>query len=106
MGMRGRDEHKKYCFGDFTIQSTSDGRKYVEYTSERDTKTRSGEHEYDHRTFKPKMWATPECPERCPVIIFERFIQERPESMCKPVSPFYLAINGLLLVPNGISANL
>ena len=89
MGMRERDEHKKYCFGDFTIQSTSDGRKYVE----RDTKTRSGEHECDHRTFKPKMWATPECPERCPVIIFERFIQERPESMCKPVSPFYLAIN-------------
>ena len=93
MGMRGRDEHKKYCFGDFTIQSTSDGRKYIEYTSERDTKTRSGEHEYDHRTFKPKMWATPECPERCPVIIFEHFIKERPESMCKPGSPFYLAIN-------------
>ena len=94
--MWGRDEHKKYCFGDFTIQSTSDGRKYVEYTSERDTKARSGEHEYDDRTFKPKMWATPECPKRCPVIIFERFIQERPESMCKPlkpVSPFYLAIN-------------
>ena len=39
------------------------------------------------------MWATPECPKRCPVIIFEHFIQERSESMCKPMSLFYLAMN-------------
>ena len=58
----------KILFGDFTIQSTSDGRKYVEYTGERDTQKQDLEHEYDHCTFKPKMWATLECLERYPIL--------------------------------------
>ena len=61
MGMRGRDEHHKLCFGDFAIKSDSSGLKYVEF-NERDTKTRSGE-AGGCRSFRPKMWSTPENPE-------------------------------------------
>ena len=91
MGMRGRDEHYKLTFGDFVIKSIPDGFKYVEF-NERDTKTRSGETSAS-RHFKPKMWSTPDNQARCPVLIFEKFLQKCPPEMCKTESPFYLAVN-------------
>ena len=94
MGMRGRDEHHKYRFGDFTLKFSSEGHEYVEFTQERGTKTRSGEGEaHQQRAFKPKMFATPACPDRCPVKLFKTFISHRPEGMNLPESPFYLAVN-------------
>ena len=45
MGTRGRDEHHKLRFGDFTVKSTTDGHEYVEFSAEQGTKTRSGETE-------------------------------------------------------------
>ncbi len=32
-------------------------------------------------------------PEKCPVLIFEKYIAQRPTEMCNPDSPFYLSIN-------------
>ena len=64
MGMRGRDEHHKLRFGDFTCKETLDGKPYVEF-NERDAKTRSGA-AMESRAFKPKMWSNPQHPERCP----------------------------------------
>ena len=97
MGTRGRDEHHKFRFGDFSVKSTSDGLDYVEFSAERGTKTRTGETtkstNADARAFKPKMWATPENPDRCPVALFKKFVSHRPKQMCQPDSPFYLAIN-------------
>ncbi len=80
MGMRGRDEHYKLTYDDFCIHSTPDGFKYVEF-NERDTKTRSGETNAS-RQFKPKMWNTPNNISRCPLRIFEKFLQKRPVEMC------------------------
>jgi len=61
------------------------------------TKTRSGETEKstnaNARSFKPKMWATPDTPTRCPVRLYRAFIQRRPPEMCAADSPFYLAVN-------------
>ena len=91
MGMRGRDEHYKLLYGDFKVQSTTDGAKYVEF-SERDTKTRTGESS-NTRAFKPKMWSTPQNPEHCPVRLFEKYLSKRPSQMSTPDSPFYLAVN-------------
>ena len=97
MGTRGRDEHHKLRFGDFTVKSTTDGHEYVEFSAERGTKTRSGETEKstnaNARSFKPKMWATPDTPTRCPVRLYRAFIQRRPPEMCAADSPFYLAVN-------------
>ena len=64
---------------------------YIEF-SERDTKTRTGESS-DARSFKPKMWSTPQNLERCPIAIFSKYVAKRPVEMCKPDSPLYLAIN-------------
>ena len=93
MGMRGRDEHHKYRFGDFTLTFTSEGHEYVEFMQERGTKTRSGEGEaHQQRAFKPKMFATPACPDRCPVKLFKTFISHSPEGMNLPESPYYLSV--------------
>ena len=97
MGTRGRDEHHKLRFGDFTVKSTTDGHEYVEFSAECGTKTRSGETEKstnaNARSFKPKMWATPDTPTRCPVRLYRAFIERRPSEMCAADSPFYLAVN-------------
>ncbi len=77
--------------GDFCIHSTPDGFKYVEF-NKRDTKIHSGETNAS-RQFKPKMWNTPNNISRCPLRIFEKFLQKRPVEMCKSESPFYLAVN-------------
>ena len=39
------------------------------------------------------MFATPVCPDRCPVKLFKTFISHRPEGMNLPESPFYSAVN-------------
>ena len=97
MGTRGRDEHHKFKFGDFELKKASDGTEFIEFSRERGTKTRTGETEKstnaDARVFKPKMWATPDRPERCPVRIFQQYVDRRPPEMCQEDSPFYLSIN-------------
>ena len=97
MGTRGRDEHHKLRFGDFTVKGTTNGHEYVEFSAERGTKTRSGETEKstnaNARSFKPKMWATPDTPTWCPVRLYRAFVQRRPPEMCAADSPFYLAVN-------------
>ena len=97
MGTRGRDEHHKLRFGDFVVALTTDGHRYVEFSAERGTKTRTGETEKstneNARVFKPKMWATPDTPSRCPVRLYQTFVEKRPPEMCTPTSPFYLAAN-------------
>ena len=91
MGLRGRDEHYKAKFGDFSVHHADDGFKYIEF-KEHDTNTRSGEH-HDCRAFMSKMWSTPHNMNRCPVRLFEAFASKRPPDMCYPEAPFYLAIN-------------
>ena len=88
MGTRGCDEHHKFHFSDFSVRANSKGQEYVEFQAERGTKTRTGETEKstnaDARKFKPKMWATPQRVDRCPVALFKKFIDHRPPVMCQP----------------------
>ena len=69
----------------------------MEFSAERGTKTRSGETEKstnaNARSFKPKMWATPDSPARCPVRLYREFTQRRPPEMCAADSRFYLTVN-------------
>ena len=62
MGTRGRDEHHKLRFGDFSVKSTTDRHEYVEFTAEQGTKTISGETEKstngNARSFKPTSLLT------------------------------------------------
>ena len=97
MGTRGRDEHHELRFGDLTVKCTTDVHEYVEFSAERGTKMRSGETEKstnaNARSFKPKMWATPDRPTRCPVCLNKAFVEKRPPEMYAADSPFYLAVN-------------
>ena len=89
-GWRGCDEHRRACYGDFRF-GRDKGQEYVEFCTERGTKTRTGAESGESlRAFNPRMYATGT--ERCPVSIFKNYIQKRPQQACKPDSPLYLSV--------------
>ena len=55
-GLRGADEHRDMCWGDFQLLSDESGHEFLEF-QERQTKTRQGSNPRDIRQVKPKMWA-------------------------------------------------
>ena len=89
LGWRGRDEHRKACYGDFSITADKEGIEYVEWKMERGSKTRSGgENRQTERAFNPRMYATKI--ERCPVALFKKYMLLRPKEFCNDDSPLYL----------------
>lgn len=94
-GMRSRNEHHELLWGDITVQTTHDGKEYIEYT-ERTTKTRTGEHRGQNsaRKFLPKAFQN-EDREICPVTAYKIYRDYRPASANNPECKFYLA-----LIPN------
>ena len=70
-GTRGRHEHYKLRYGDLEAKYSSQGTKYLEFSErDRDTKTHTGEGSHTRPIRPPKMWCTPEKPDRCPVLLF------------------------------------
>lgn len=59
---------------------------------ERETKTRTGE-SGGTRKIIPKAYENQDDRSRCPVTLFRKFSQHRPEKMMKDGTPFYLAVN-------------
>jgi hypothetical protein len=93
LGLRGGTESRKMCWGDLSLKANELGREYLEY-NERETKTRTGETSSTHqRSFRPKIFATPDDSENCPVAAYKEFEKRRPPSMIYHEAPFYLATN-------------
>jgi hypothetical protein len=67
--------------------------RYVQFSTERQTKTRTGKSPRDVRETKPKMFENPDNIERRPVTAFLYYQEHRPAQMLNDDSPFYLAIN-------------
>ena len=91
-GWRARDEHHRASLGDFEVKKEDgdDGKEYVEWVTERGSKTRSGEQDFvPDRAFNPKMFATGG--PRCPVNIFKTYLSRRPYEMRSPHHTRYLA---------------
>ena len=91
-GWRARDEHHRVKFGDFKIKREDgpQGKEYVEWSTERGSKTRTGENQFvPDSSFNPKMYAT--AGPRCPVKFFREYLARRPPEMNIEDSPFYLA---------------
>ena len=75
----------------------------VALTSNHHQMQRKGHKNMDSRNSqKHKCWcmglqtkdvATPKKPERCPVVLFKKFVAHRPPEMSTPKSPFYLIVN-------------
>ncbi len=91
MGLRGRDEHYKLMYGYFSIHSTSEGFKYVEF-NERDTKHVQVSLIHAANS-SPKCGAHLTIPLGALYVFLKLFFIKCPTEMCKSVSPFYLAIN-------------
>ena len=86
-GWRGSDENCRTCLGDFHISKDENGTEFVEFCTERGTKTRTGAEWQQERAFNPCMYATGT--DRCPVKYFKKYVSLRTD---KAQSPFYLAV--------------
>ena len=66
--LRGCKEQRELRWGDVVLKSDSEGRQYLEYSVERQTKTRAGENPRNQRQVKPRMYQnkTAESAERAP----------------------------------------
>ena len=90
-GHRARHEARQIKFGDIALKrDEASGEEYLEWTTERESKTRHG-HENEHqRSFRPKPFETGD--RKSPVSCFKEFVYRRPEEAKSPESPFFLAI--------------
>lgn len=92
-GMRPGKEQRDLCWGDLQLKTNTEGVRYVEFAIERQTKTRTGENPRNVREKKPKMYEKCDNPDRCPVLTYLAYKEQRPSEMMKDDSPFYLAVN-------------
>ena len=94
-GLRGCKEQRELQRGDVVLKSDSEGKQYLEYSVERQAKTRTGENPRNKRQVKTRMYhsKTAESAERDPVQVYIAYKYKRPENMLKPDSPLYLVVN-------------
>ena len=94
-GLRGCKEQRELQWGDVVLKSDSEGKQYLEYFVERQTKTSTGENPRNKRQVKTRTYQnkTTESAERDPVQVYKAYKDKRLENMLKPDSPFYLAVN-------------
>ena len=90
-GHRARQEARQIKFGDIALKKDeASGEEYLEWTTERESKTRHGDENEHQRSFRPKAYETGD--KKCPVSCFKEFVYRRPEEAKSPQSPFFLAI--------------
>ena len=91
-GHRARHEARQLKFGDIALKTDEvTGEQYLEWLTERETKTRHGDENEHQRSFRPKAYATGE--RKCPVECYKVFVYRQPEEAKTVDSPFFLAIN-------------
>ena len=75
------------------LKTNADGLRYVKFSTERKTKTRTLENTRNFRESKPKIFENLDNNDRCPVTAYLAYKQHRPPEMMADDSPFYLAVN-------------
>ena len=88
-GLQGRQEHHQMKVEDFTLQRDDHGNEFQTF-AEGPTKTRQGGLNVKTRLVTPKMFATGN-DERCPIMLFKRYLGKRPSEM-KKSGQFYLTV--------------
>ena len=89
-GHRARHEARQIKFDDIALKKDeASGEEYLEWTTERESKTRHGDENEHQRSFRPKAYETGD--RKCPVSCFKEFVYRRPEAK-SPESPFFLGI--------------
>ncbi len=93
-GLRGGKEQRDLKWGDVLLKKDTEGKEYLEYNTERQTKTRTGENPMNRRSVKPRMYENLSAgPERNPVFLYKLYKAKRPESYMDNNAPFYLGVN-------------
>lgn len=93
-GMRATTEHRNLRWGDIALNRDSgSGLRFLEYRTERVTKTRQGDNPRNRRQVNPKAFEIPECDERCPVKAYLEYSEKRPSQYSRDDDPFYVASN-------------
>ena len=93
-GLRGGKEQRDLKWGDVFLKKDTEGKEYLEYNTERQTKTRTGENPMNRRSVKPRMYENLSAgPERNPVFLYKLYKAKRPESYMDNNAPFYLGVN-------------
>ena len=91
--MRPGKEQRDLCWGDLQLKTDSKGNCFVDFSQERETKTRTGENPRKLREKKSQMYENKNNPKRCPINIYLAYKNHRPADMMTDESPFYLAVN-------------
>ncbi|CAH3140317.1 unnamed protein product, partial [Porites evermanni] len=100
-GLRGGKEQRELKWGDVVLKTNPFGKEYLEYCTERQTKTRPGDNPSNVRKVKPKMYEQPSLPpERNPVFVYKFYKAKRPNETLVEDAPFYLAVNHQLAFPD------
>ena len=93
-GLRGRKEQRDLKWGDVVLKKDTEGKEYLEFNTERQTKTRTGENPMNRRSVKPLMYENLSAgPERNLVFLYKLYKAKRPDSYMDNSAPFYLGIN-------------
>ncbi len=73
-GLRGGKEQRHLKWGDVLLKKDTEGKEYLEYNTERQTKTRTGENPMNRRSVKPRMYENLSAgPERNPVFLYKLY---------------------------------
>ena len=95
-GIRGGKEQSDLSWGDVVLKTDCHGKEYLEYSTERQTKTRPGDNPLNRRQIKPRMYENLSVPdERNPISAFKLYMTKRPKKTLVDGSPFYLTIKNL-----------
>lgn len=93
-GLRGGKEQRDLKWGDVVLKTDTGGKEYLEYATERQTKTRPGDNPVNTRVVKPRMYENlAVSPEQNPVFLYKLYKSKRPEQSLENDAPFYLSIN-------------
>ena len=86
-GHRARHEARQMKFGDIVlIKGAPSGKEYLEWSTERESKTRHRDENEHRRSFRPNAYETGD--RKCPVACYKEFVYRRPEEAKSPESPF------------------
>ena len=112
-GKRGGKEQRNLSWEDVVLKTDCHGKEYLEYLTERQTKTKPGDNPLNRRQIKPRTYENLSEPdERNPISAYKFYMTKRPKETLVDGSPFYLTIDNLsneklaLSNANGSSLNL
>lgn len=88
--MDSRNEARKLCWGDTSLQKDFEGKEYLTWICERGSKTRNGRENETKRAFYPLVFEN--STDRCSIKFYKIFMIHRPKESCNSESPFFLAV--------------